>query len=154
MIICSLENLDRYAALSEAFAKAVAWIGSGVWQYMTDGRYEIDGTRVYGLLMTVDTTGESEKRYEAHRRYADIQICLEGDEVIMARGITDLRTVVEYSDEKDILFFHDPESGPAYRIPLARGTAAVFFPEDAHKPCVAPGTPGPVRKLVVKIAVD
>jgi hypothetical protein len=30
---------------------------------------------------------------------------------------------------------------------------AVFFPEDAHRPCLADGQPGEVRKLVVKIPV-
>ena len=31
------------------------------------------------------------------------------------------------------------------------GMFAFFFPEDAHRPCVAPGTPRRIRKIVAKI---
>ena len=37
---------------------------------------------------------------------------------------------------------------------LATGGLAVFFPEDAHAPGLAAGTPAAVIKIVIKVAVQ
>lgn len=151
MIVAALEDLARFAGLSPAFDRAIAWIAEGSWRGLEDGRYEVDGNRVYALLMTVATKGAAELRLEAHRRYADIQVGISGGEWILCRDVRGLRSAEAYSQEKDIEFFQDGTG--AHRVELGSGIAAVFFPEDAHKPCVAPGEAGSVRKLVVKVAV-
>jgi biofilm protein TabA len=154
MIVSDINDLGRYACISGVFARAIAWISDAGWRDLADGRHVIDGDRVYALLMTIPTSNESGLRYESHRRYADIQVGMGGNEWIFACPAKDLPLETEYSHERDIAFYKNILNGNEHRIDLASGTAAIFFPEDAHKPCVAPGEPGTVRKLVVKVSVE
>jgi biofilm protein TabA len=40
------------------------------------------------------------------------------------------------------------------RLVLTPGMFAIFFPGELHKPCRALNAPMPIRKVVIKIAVD
>ena len=55
--------------------------------------------------------------------------------------------VINNSSERDIQFFR----GEGLSLDCRKGMFAVFFPEDAHQPCVAPAEPAKIRKVVVKI---
>lgn len=153
MIWTTLDRLDRCAALSNAFAQAAAWIAAGSWREAPDGRIEISGGALYALLMSYETKGASDCAYEYHRRYADIQILLSGSEYVDVRPAEALSEKTPYDEAKDIGFLLDGDPLGAVRLSLAPGLAAVFFPEDAHKPCMALGKPERVRKLVVKVAL-
>jgi YhcH/YjgK/YiaL family protein len=153
MIVVSLKTLGQYKSVSKNFADAIAWIESGAWKKMADGRFPIDGTRIHGMIMSGETKPPAACFYEAHRRYADIQIVLEGKEYAMVRDLSDMPVKDPYSAEKDIEFFFDGPKAPEHRVALEPGVAGFFFPEDAHKPSMAQGEPAKVRKLVVKVEV-
>jgi len=55
--------------------------------------------------------------------------------------------VSDYSEEKDIRFFHD---AAASWISTPPGAFCIFFPEDAHAPLVSNGN---IRKAIFKVAV-
>ena len=58
-----------------------------------------------------------------------------------------------YSAEKDIRFHNEPNR-PNARIALVPGEFAIFYPEDAHKPCCFLGAgPSGFRKAVFKVEV-
>jgi YhcH/YjgK/YiaL family protein len=38
-------------------------------------------------------------------------------------------------------------------VTVGAGSFVIFFPEDAHMPCMAAGEPAKVKKVVVKVAV-
>lgn len=153
MIWTTLDRLDRCRALSRAFSQAADWIAAGSWRGAPDGRIEIAGGGLYALLMSYDTKAASDCAYEYHRRYADIQILLSGSEYVDVRPAEALPEKTPYDEAKDIGFLLDGGPGGEVRLGLAPGFAAVFFPEDAHKPCLAVGSPARVRKLVVKVAL-
>ena len=55
-------------------------------------------------------------------------------------------------EEKDVAFYKNIEN--ASKLVLKDGDFAIFFPEDAHKPCCALNNePSKVKKVVVKVAV-
>jgi YhcH/YjgK/YiaL family protein len=56
----------------------------------------------------------------------------------------------EYDAKKDFL----PLFGEGDLVALKSGSFVLLLPEDAHMPGMAIGTPAPIRKVVVKIAVD
>jgi len=151
MIVTSLDRLGRYAFLSKNFSDAIDWIESGAWKKMEDGKFPIDGERIHGMIMTGDTKQVADCRYEAHRRYADIQILLEGAEYAMVRDLPGLPVSDPYASDRDIEFYGEGAPVPEHRVALEPGVAAFFFPEDAHKPSMARGAPAKVRKLVVKV---
>ncbi|MFA6508102.1 MAG: YhcH/YjgK/YiaL family protein [Treponemataceae bacterium] len=151
MIVASLKQLGRYKALSKNFADAIAWIETGVWKKLADGRHEIDGKRFYAMAMTGETKPLEECKHEVHRKYADIQIILEGAEYIMVRDSNGMPIMTPYVE--DIEFLHDGPKAPEHRVALEPGVAAIFFPEDSHKPGVSQSGKIKTRKVVVKVAV-
>jgi YhcH/YjgK/YiaL family protein len=139
--------------------KALEWLaGENLagenWKDLPPGRVEIDSPGVYATLSAYQTKPLGEATYETHRRYADIQIILEGTELILACDPRSLTRAAPYDPGNDYELFTGDSSG-SHRIILHNPGAVVFFPADAHCPGIAAEeTPSPVRKLVVKVRLD
>jgi len=56
----------------------------------------------------------------------------------------------EYDEAKDFLHL----SGSGDPVTLPSGSFMLLWPADAHMPCLAVDQPAPIKKVVVKIAVD
>ena len=137
----------------EAWGKAFAFLGS-LPSDAAEGRYEIDGDRIFAMVMSYETRQPKDAVLEAHRRYVDIQAVLIGSEGCEWFPVQGLVTGVPYSDEKDAEFFQRPNAGPV-RIAISPGLFVAFFPRDAHMPgLVMDGNPQQIKKVVVKISVD
>lgn len=148
MILDSLEHHALYHHLGPRFARGFAWF-TGVSVNLPDGRYEIDGQDVYALVQSYQTVPATEKKYEAHRHYADIQYVAEGTEVIHYAPLPSLRPVTDYNPEKDYQLYADPEQATA--LFLSPGQFAVFHPQDGHKPGCLAGVSYPIKKVVIKV---
>lgn len=90
--------------------------------------------------------------FESHRKYLDIQILLDGEEIIEYTPVSGLTIKDEYDESRDIEFFSD---GKNTITPLKLDTTmfAVFYPQDAHKPQLKFQNCQKVKKAVVKIKV-
>lgn len=116
-----------------------------------EGRYELDGDTVYAAVDSYETRTPESALPEAHRDYIDIQVVLAGHEQIAWWPTPDLQVKTPYEFKKDIAFFDRPEDADA-TLDMVPGRFAVFFPCDAHMPCLQIGDgPTPVKKVVVKI---
>jgi YhcH/YjgK/YiaL family protein len=136
------------------FPAAFAWIAEPTNLALADGRYAIDGERLYVMLQSGETKNPSVARLESHRRYIDIQVVLAGGETMEWAPADGLAEQVAYEPAKDIRFHLEPARPPA-RICLIPGEFALFYPEDAHKPCchLAAGSAS-FRKAVFKVKVE
>ena len=149
MIDDSIALLNRYASTIPHFEAVSRFLSSNV-AALPDGRVEIDGTRVYANIQTYGTRRLEDGVFEAHRRYIDLQAILDGEELCgVVAGADWLRETAPYDDARDVRFFASPQGYAT--LPLRRGLFALFHPEDAHMPGIAPGALGKVRKCVVKI---
>lgn len=149
MIKDKLKNAKIYYSLSENIKKGFEWLQNTDLKNIADGKYEIDGLKVYASVQTYKT--KLEANYESHRNYIDIQYLIEGSEKI---GVTDLencKTCIEYDFERD-LEFYTIDCEDEY-INLSEGDFSVFYPHDAHKPSIAIEQPSSVKKVVVKVAL-
>ena len=149
MIKDTLKNSKIYYNLSDNLKKGFEWLVKTDLKNISDGKYEIDGQKVYASVQTHET--KLDAKYESHRNYIDIQYIISGNEKI---GVTDLdncSTCTAYDPERD-LEFYDINSQEEY-IELSQGQFAVFYPHDAHKPSIAIMKPSIVKKVVVKIAI-
>jgi YhcH/YjgK/YiaL family protein len=118
---------------------------------MTDGKYEIDGDEVFALVQSYDTVERTEKRFESHRDYLDIQYVAEGREQILCSAVRALRPLTDYDKEKDFTLYADPEE--PIILHLQEGDFAVFYPQDGHKPGCAAGASSRIKKVVVKVRI-
>ena len=72
-----------------------------------------------------------------------------GKAIATTRNTTATREI-EAHPERDIYFYE----GETAKILIGNGRLAILFPQDAHAPCIAAGESRPVRKVVVKVAVE
>lgn len=85
--------------------------------------------------------------FEAHLRYLDVQILLEGLETVVWADIRDLKESIPYNDQTDKVMY----AGEGCVMNLLPGTCYFCWPEDAHKACRHQHIPGHFRKAVIKL---
>ena len=152
MIVTDLEHADKQLPSSPAFRKALAFLRRGDLAALPDGRYEIEGERVFAMAQRYETAPAAEPRFEAHRKYIDVQFIADGSEVIGWAPVSGLEITEAYDAEKDVCFGL-VKKGLWTPVRLEAGQLAVLYPEDAHAPRLAAGVPAQAVKLVVKVAV-
>jgi biofilm protein TabA len=154
MIVADLKELYRQIPASPRLAQALDYIQAVNPQEMPDGRYEIDGDKVYALVQSYQTLIIDENaKYEAHRKYIDVQYIASGVEIMGWAPLDKMQANKEYNPEKDVILGTCPPD-LATLTRVEAGQAAIFFPQDAHAPKLACGEPTPIKKIVVKVAVD
>ncbi len=150
MILDLLQHSSLYQASAPGLARGFAWFADFSPE-MPDGRYEIDGSDVFALVQSYDTTEPAEKKYESHRSYIDIQYVAEGSEVTYYAPVNRLQPVTDYHAEKDYQLHADPVE--ATRLQLTAGSFALFYPQDGHKPGCVNGRVCRIKKVVIKVRV-
>ena len=148
MILTTLADADALAALEPGIAAGVRWLRAFD-AAMADGRHDIDGDDVFALVSTYPTGPATEKRFETHRVYLDLQYVAAGTERILHAPAEGLAVETPYDEAKDIAFYAEPKASSS--LLLRPGDLAVFHPADAHKPGCMAGGRDEVRKVVVKV---
>ena len=149
MIKDELTNSQIYFSLSERIKRGLEWLNSQNLDNISDGKYQIDGDKIYANVQTYETKEDAD--YEAHRKYIDIQYVVKGSEYIGVVPYEICKTKVKYDTAKDIEFLTCQENIP-YQI-LKSGEFLILFPHDAHKPSIMIDKKQTVKKIVVKVSV-
>jgi YhcH/YjgK/YiaL family protein len=149
MITDHLANGHRYAALGARLAQAFAFLQRPDLLALADGRYDIDGDALYALVQRYTSKLPGQGRWEAHQRYADLQLVAAGREQ-MGCGAMARFTRGTYDPAKDIEFL----TGDGDFVLLGAGDFIVLWPGEVHMPGMAAGEPGEVTKVVIKIRMD
>jgi YhcH/YjgK/YiaL family protein len=149
MIFSNLSQSDRYSELHPLFPRAFDYIHTNDLFKLAPGRYNIIGDDLIAIIEHLPGRTREMAKLEAHRRYVDIQMVLDGIEEMGWKPLADCyNPVSEHSMEKDIRFFHD---AAASWISTPPDHFCIFFPEDAHAPLVSSGQ---IRKVIFKVAVN
>lgn len=144
-----MDKLDRQIEMSPA-----VWETVGVFLKENDldalhiGRNEI-GNGAFANVAEYET--KLQNVYELHRRYIDVQLLTRGCEaVFVADKELAKEPQGEYNEEGDYILYAEADN--AHQVVVGPTSYQVFYPSDAHKPCMAlDGCPVPVRKVCVKI---
>ncbi len=115
------------------------------------GRYELDGRNLYLSVDEYLTKDEENTRFEAHRKYADIQFLVFGEEKIGIAALENTKETILYDSLKDVVFLSAIQN--SYRI-ASSDRFFVFFSNDAHRPGVKVTVNSKVRKIVVKVLIE
>ena len=153
MIYDSVENVDIYCEADDAIGMAVDFVrGFDVSQ--SDGRYDIDGDNIFAMVQTIETGQASEKKFEAHEKYIDVQVVIEGRERhdVVLLDVEEMEVEQEYDSEKDLVFFKSPATFST--IIMKPGMFVVYGPGDGHRPgCAVEGSER-IRKVCVKVRME
>lgn len=117
---------------------------------LRDGqRVELQGDQVYCTRFTYETIPQEESFFEAHRRYLDIHIMVEGEERVDVNRPEDL--VLTEAQEGNDFYAYQGESW--HSAVLRPGAFLVVFPGDAHRIKVQVDGPRTVSKAVFKVCI-
>lgn len=148
MIFDRISNLETYAKNDEKLTAIVEFLKAHPVETLADGRHEL-GMGVYANVSTGPVRDEG--NFEAHRKYADLQLMVEGCEIMEWAHLNDMTNAADYSEVNDIQFFAcQPAATTALKV--YPGFFAIFYPQDGHKPLMRlDGETS--RKVIFKIPV-
>lgn len=149
MILSTLTNANRYAALHPLFPRAFEYIRNTDLHALAPGIHPIIDKQLFVIVEVANGRTRAEAKLECHRKYIDIQLVLEGVDEMGWKPLADCHQPLdEYNEERDIRFFNDTADS---WISTPANTFCIFFPDDAHAPLVSSGK---IRKLIFKITVE
>jgi YhcH/YjgK/YiaL family protein len=145
MIIDTLANLGKYVALNPLFQDVVDYINSNDLASMPTGKVFIKGNDLYANFTVAKGKSKAEAKLETHDVMIDIQIPFNVSESMGYTPRTDLAEQ-PYNAEKDITFY----DGLAQQyITIQPGMFVIFFPQDAHAPCISEASE--IQKVIFKV---
>lgn len=151
MIYDELANAVTYQHVKPGIAQALEYLRTTNFAEVPNGKYELDGTKLYAMVQRYQTRLPADAIWESHRKYIDVQFVYQGTERFGYAPLSHAPTVTAaYSEEKDVIFY----APGSLTLPLTAGQFAIYFPQDVHAPSLAEGNvPTDVVKVVVKVAV-
>ena len=149
MILDNIKNYKKYESLNRNFEKAFEFLKRGDLGSLAIGKYEIDGENVFAMVQEYETKDLENAKYEAHKKYIDIQYLIKGTENMGYVSIDKLEVSSPYSEESDFMLF----TGEPRLILLNEEEFFIFFPEDGHMPGIFVKEKSKVKKVVVKVRV-
>lgn len=155
MIVDAIENLLKYEAMHPRFPKALAYLKNLLESGAEDGRHQPDGQddSFYVNLVTGTTQPKDEAVAESHRKYIDVQVVIEGDELMCVPSATSLPAVTtDYQPDGDYMFYAPVPVSDCHQLQVHAGQFVVFFTDELHAPMMSLNSaPTPVRKAILKV---
>lgn len=148
MVLDTLKNMDLYEGLGENFKQVAEYVKKTDLRTLEAGKHDLENG-VYFMVQEYTTKDIAAGKYEAHRKYIDIQIILEGEEIMGYAPIETLAAETDYDESGDYQLF----TGEGSLLNVVKDNFAIFFPEDGHMPGVGT-SPCEVKKIVVKVPVE
>jgi len=141
-----------YFRNKERWDKAFAFLKNSDLSKLELKRYDIDGDNLYAPITEYLTKNVEDAKFEAHRKYIDIQYVISGVEQMSSAPMSMKKEVITpYDATKDIEFMTVTQS-TSYKATPER--FFLFFPSDIHRPGVKVDENSQVRKVVVKLKID
>lgn len=148
MILDSIQNAERYYALHPHFKAVFDYLRATDVRALEDGRHTIDGDNLFVNVSSLELRPLDAAHLEAHNRYIDIQVVIEGEEHFGWSERKDcMKPEGSFDEERDIIFYGDK---PQTFYKVRAGQFTILYPEDAHAPMLGDGR---VKKLIFKVAL-
>ena len=144
MIVDKLQNIDKYDIVP-GYAKEFI---KGLSKDIPLGKVLLEGSD-YVNIETYTTKPHDKCLFEAHRKYADIQILLKGVERL-DYSENEAVVVESYNEAKDIAFFKADETE---QVILDGTNFVLLMPNELHRPQMCYVKPEQVKKVVVKVFI-
>lgn len=155
MIVDGIENLLKYEAVHPRFPEALAYLKTLLESGAEDGRHQPQGANdsFYVNLMTGSTQPKDMAVAESHRKYIDVQVVIEGDELMCVPSAKSMPAVTtDYQPDGDYMLYAPIPVSECHQLQVHAGQFAVFFANELHAPMMSlNSTPTPVRKAILKV---
>ncbi|MFA9500427.1 N-acetylneuraminate anomerase [Mannheimia sp. E30BD] len=152
MLLADLSRDDYAKSLPSLFARLCGKLKTLDLANLELGWQDLeDGIRMN--VMSFETSPAEGKKAEMHRKFVDIQLLIEGEEMI-EYGLSqpDLAKYDEYRDEDDYQLTDAIDD--KNEVILKPNMFAIFLPYEPHKPANSVNGNKVLKKLVVKVPVE
>ena len=106
---------------------------------------------VFVLEQAYNTKARPESFFESHRKYIDVQVIIDGEELMEVVDIARATVREPYLEARDFIAYEDIAASV---LRLRAGDIAVYFPPDVHMGALRAGPAASVvRKAVLKLPV-
>ena len=146
------EFVVSYFANKERWDKAFTYLKTTDLQGLEVKKHVIDEDRLFATVTQYYTKSRDVARFEAHRKYIDIQYVISGEEMIGVAPATSKGEILQpYDEAKDLEFMAVNEGVELKATPQK---FFLFFPSDIHRPSLSVADSSQVKKIVVKVKID
>lgn len=154
MIVDRIRNLDLCPISDEHLRAVRDFMDLCITSEVLPGRYPLDGDHLFALVQAYESKEMEGALMESHAVYADLQLVLQGNEMMFWAFSDELSAALDERESMDIMFYKPLMYISSIR--MSPGMFAFFAPSDAHMPCiqVTPGVAEQVSKVVFKIKQD
>ncbi|QIM66721.1 hypothetical protein A4G16_04710 [Mannheimia granulomatis] len=152
MLLADLSREDYAKSLPPVFARLCTKLKALDLSTLELGWQDLeDGIRMN--VMSFETSPAEGKKAEMHRKFVDIQLLIEGEEMI-EYGLSqpDLTKYDEYRDEDDYQLTDAIDD--KNEVILKPNMFAIFLPYEPHKPGNSVNGNKTLKKLVVKVPAE
>lgn len=108
---------------------------------------------MFVLKQAYFTKNRDECFFESHRKYIDIQYMVKGAEIMDVTSINNLQIVNNYDDKTDFIKYEN-KSENISNLLIKEKELAIFYPTDAHQPCIKTDEKKLIYKAVVKVPIN
>ena len=146
MIIDYIKNSSDYYDVLPGFQEGMEFALS--LREKSAGRYEKG--EMFAMVQEGVTENLEDGNFEAHKNYVDVQIVVDGEELVEWEDVSNLLEVTPYNPQKDVAF----SKGKGQIVNVKKDMFYLVFPHDAHKPCRHNEIPTIYKKIVLKLKVN
>ena len=148
MIYDSLENVKRYHGISKWLDAALDFLAHTDLDTLPLGRTEVCGDKVFVNVMEAQAGDAAAGKFEIHKKYMDIQIDLEGTEIIEI-GLDTEGVLDEYNPDTD---FGTVVCRRSASCVMGKNRFIVCMAEEPHMPGIVAEENRRLKKCVVKVS--
>lgn len=132
MIKDNLKNAESHHKLGEGFKKGFEFLKNTDMKNLENGKYQIEGDDIFVSVQDYTTKPQEQGKFEAHKKYADIQFIIKGEEKLGFGDVKNFKPVTFYDEKNDIIFlegdgdFVNAKEGDFVHIYARRRTYALY----------------------------
>lgn len=155
MVCVDLNTYCPFPGESLNIKTAMDWLLKQNLNELVKGRYYIDSDKVFALVSEYKAKELKDNKFEFHKKYIDIQVLIEGHEIIYVTPLSSIDITCEYDKNKDISYGKPVDGAKIDTIIMGAGHIVILNPDDAHLPCIRiSGYNSIIKKIVIKVAVE
>ena len=153
MIRTTWENIYRYEKMVPGAKQVFERLDQLLKEPFKEGHYVINGDTAFINAIEIETKEVQKSVMEAHKKYADILVCVSGCENVGWSDLKNIKRIIRTYDDSDDSIIAELPINFTF-IPIKRNDVLIFFPEDAHAPGMIDIKKQKVCKLVAKVRID
>lgn len=150
MVFGNINHLGEFSYLEKGVLECFEYAQEHDLLAYEKGSHPIDGERLFVNIVEYETTEAENRFWEAHKKYLDVHVMLQGEEQIDLNFIQNM-SVKEFVDQDDFL----PMDGEKNASVILRdGDFLICYPSDGHRTAVAVNEPAQIKKAIFKVRID